>query len=51
MISLHWVALLSLAEATHNVHLPCGLAVVREGGRRGEALWTAPTKERKSPSE
>jgi len=29
MISLHWVASLSLAEAAHNVHLPCGLAVVR----------------------
>ena len=27
MISLRWVALLSLAEAAHNVHLPCGLAV------------------------
>ena len=29
MISLHWVDLLSLAEASHNVHLPFGLAVVR----------------------
>ena len=28
MISLHWVASLSLAEAAHYVHLPCGLAVL-----------------------
>ena len=29
MISLRWVAQLSLAEVAHNVHLLCGLAVVR----------------------
>ena len=27
MISLRWVGLVSVVKATHNVHLPCGLAV------------------------